>query len=656
MLVGPLGCILRILLSIGHLRLHVCIHLRIRTWILPVEIAKGGIRVYIIGHGLIRPVALLMDGLEFGLSECSGIALIIQPEPLHTVDGNIHGVGPKIPSTPEPVQIYCTGILHRPEQIRRRRMLERPATGIFAEREIKKFSSHHGFTQDVQTGGRFCIGIGSDIRHRVTLGHDRLQLIFRQAHVIRDQMRRSTAGGIVEIELLFGQELHEGVQTLVHPPPLTLIAVDDHRKEVMANFVDDHTDGTILDRLAVGAVLFSPSIVHGQHGIFHAIGGFNRLSYRIRIWDGVFAINFQGVGRGLGGIFPVNRIGFLTIETHAHDLSAIDVHRHGIPHETTGTVECKITYVLGFEQPGLLGLAPGFQCCRSLSQVDDLDRFLRRLCRRPALLLFRSQHRLSIAQLAGSGYDVIRRHRDGHFVITEGQGELSPAGELQMLPALEIAVNGHPREPLCDGIQIIAVFRKYLVTATSAYIRLIVEFVVPVNVEHELLTRLQGHRQIDPHHRLVDRVRKRFAEGIRHPGDVQPQTSQGLLHIHFFELTIRHPRRHLSGVIEIVIALGVVKVLIQLQPDITQYVRRIVVVCHRFAGRQMILRLIDLHTDVIVRPLLPVLRARGSTGRSVLVRRSQEIVELLEPVAMIGAGIVVRLSLERNDRNRRAQE
>ncbi len=73
-------------------------------------------------------------------------------------------------------------------------------------------------------------------------------------HVGHDLLRVTPARRIFVLPLLFGQVLQEGIDPLIHPGPLPLVAVDDHRKEVVADLVDDHRDQTVLGRLAVSTI------------------------------------------------------------------------------------------------------------------------------------------------------------------------------------------------------------------------------------------------------------------------------------------------------------------------------------------------------------------------------------------------------------------
>ena len=148
-------------------------------------------------------------------------------------------------------------------------MFKCPAACILFKCIIKQFPSHDGFPQDIKPGGCLGVRIPANAQHIIAHGHYRFQLIFRQLHIIGDEICRTSAGRIIIIKFLLRQKLAEGIQSLVHPPPLALVAVDDHREKIMPYFVDDHTDHTIFYGLTVGAILFRSSIVEADHRVFH---------------------------------------------------------------------------------------------------------------------------------------------------------------------------------------------------------------------------------------------------------------------------------------------------------------------------------------------------------------------------------------------------
>src|SRR5204862_16092 len=55
----------------------------------------------------------------------------------HGIHRLIHDIGAIEPAAPEPRQIFAHAILHRPEEVGRRRMLELPAPYVFPERAVE---------------------------------------------------------------------------------------------------------------------------------------------------------------------------------------------------------------------------------------------------------------------------------------------------------------------------------------------------------------------------------------------------------------------------------------------------------------------------------------------------------------------------------------
>jgi hypothetical protein len=112
--------------------------------------------------------------------------------------------------------------------------------------------------------------------------------------------------------------LREGVQALIHPRPLALIAVDDHGEEVVAHFVDDHADHAILRPLAVGTVLLGPTTVEADHRILHAdaIGMYTDRN-GIDVIAGILAVGLDGVRHHLGAVLLPQWIALLRVVAHA---------------------------------------------------------------------------------------------------------------------------------------------------------------------------------------------------------------------------------------------------------------------------------------------------------------------------------------------------
>ena len=72
-------------------------------------------------------------------------------------------VGAVEPTPPEPIKVYSGSVFHRAEKVGWSWPFELPPYGILFEGEIKEFSTHDRFTQDVQRGGRFRISVGSEL-------------------------------------------------------------------------------------------------------------------------------------------------------------------------------------------------------------------------------------------------------------------------------------------------------------------------------------------------------------------------------------------------------------------------------------------------------------------------------------------------------------
>ena len=234
-------------------------------------------------------------------------------------------------------------------------MLEFPALAVGLEGVIEKFAAHHRFTQDVERCGRFAVRIVAELGDAFAVGHDRFDPALLAFHVIDDVARRTASAGIIVVPFLFGEVLHEGVQAFIHPRPLPLIAVDDHGEEVVAHFVDDHTDHAVLDPIGIGAVLLRPPEVETDHGVLHPDPiGVHTDRHGVRIIDRVLAVGLHGVRHHLGAVALPKWIAFLRIEAHAQHVLPGDRLAHAIPDELSAAGEGEIAHVLRMECPGFL--------------------------------------------------------------------------------------------------------------------------------------------------------------------------------------------------------------------------------------------------------------------------------------------------------------
>jgi hypothetical protein len=170
-------------------------------------------------------------------------------------EGDVHVVGGEEPAAPEPVEVHGAGVLHGAEEVGRRGVLELPAFAVGLEGVVEELAAHDGLAQDVERGGGLAVGVVAELGDALAVGHDGFDAALVALHVIDDVARWPAAAGVVVVPLLLGEVLHEGVDALVHPGPLPLVAVDDHGEEVVPHLVDDHADHAVLGAFAVGAVL-----------------------------------------------------------------------------------------------------------------------------------------------------------------------------------------------------------------------------------------------------------------------------------------------------------------------------------------------------------------------------------------------------------------
>ena len=174
------------------------------------------------------------------------------------------------PTSPEPIQVYCTRIFHGTEEILWSRMSERPSSAILFERIVEQLSAHNGFTHDVQSGCRLSVSIVSKLINAFRVGHNRRHLRFVALHVIYNVSCWTATNREFTIPFFFCEVFAKGVQSFVHPSPLTLVAVDNHREEVVSHFVNDHRQHSCFCSFAIRSVCFRSSAVETDHRVFHA--------------------------------------------------------------------------------------------------------------------------------------------------------------------------------------------------------------------------------------------------------------------------------------------------------------------------------------------------------------------------------------------------
>ena len=137
-----------------------------------------------------------------------------------------------------------------------------------------------------QTGrGGLAVGVGTQVGDGLGVGHGGNPLL--AAHVF-DERAVFPARLAIVFPLGLGERFHECIQAFVHPGPLALVAVHDHREVIVTDLVDDHADEGILRAFGVGAVRLGSGPVEANHRVFHtADGAVNRPSDWVGVIEGV---------------------------------------------------------------------------------------------------------------------------------------------------------------------------------------------------------------------------------------------------------------------------------------------------------------------------------------------------------------------------------
>ena len=146
-----------------------------------------------------------------------------------------------------------------------------------------------------------------------------------------------------------------------------------------------------------------------------------------------------------------------------------------------------------------------------------------------------------------------------------------------------------------------------------------------------LVAGLQGTRQINAHHRLVDGVVERFARGIHHLLDFESPVEGGLQ-----PLQIAEVGSAVQGGLADFVAVAVQRadVLVQLNPNVAQLVRAVVGVGDGLGAVDALRLVVQTDFHVVVRLLLPVGVTRGTRCGAVHVGRGQFLSQLAEHVGV----------------------
>src|SRR5690606_4012292 len=154
--------------------------------------------------------------------------------------------------------------------------------------------------------------------------------------------------------------------------------------------------------------------------------------------------------------------------------------KFGIPNKLSRRGPCEISNILSLKYPTLLARAPLLFILSRLFRSDNEQRLL---C---CFSLFKSsfplfgQYLIGILEFTRGGNNVIIWNDNFHFVISEFKGELTTPHKLLVMPSIHIGIGNHPREPLSDFINSIAIFFKKLVSTARTNLFRIYNVIIPI--------------------------------------------------------------------------------------------------------------------------------------------------------------------------------
>ena len=143
----------------------------------------------------------------------------------------------------------------------------------------------------------------------------------------------------------------------------------------------------------------------------------------------------------------------------------------------------------------------------------------------------------------------------------------------------------------------------------------------------------QCSRQIHPHHRFDDGVFQGFTRDVFDILNFVAAVERVVQHA--VQLSGTYPFTQLVGGGFVRIRLGVNHILVQLQPEVGQWMWRVVGVSDDFFPHDALLLIIEFHFDVVVYFLLPIRLSRCARGRAVSIG-GRELCPHLPEFALIG--------------------
>ena len=403
----------------------------------------------------------------------------------------------------------------------------------------------------------------------------------------------------------------------------------------MAHFVDDDANHAVLRSLRIGAVRFRTTAVETNHGVFHAdVCRVHGNSARVGVVYGKLGVGGNGLGYYPRAVLLPQRIAFLGVEALRHDGLAPHPNAHGVPNELARGRKGKIPNVGGFELPRFFRFDTAFfRGLRFLLGYDEHRLVQCGACFGVAAALLRSQYVRLVLQFSRCCHHVITGNVDANAVVSEWKSKLAHAQKLLVLPAHIVSINCHAREELSQGIQGVVFLLEMLVTGPSAVLHAVVDGKMPRHLKLKHLSGFQRLRQIHPHHGIDHGV----LEGLAVLGHLVDGESAGKIVKEIFQSFRGHFfRKGVAACDFLVDAVGVLLVLVQLQPDIFQHVWGIVGVGDGTRPFQHVGVFVQPNFQIVIRLLLVVRRARGAAGRTVAVWR-WEFRSQLPEFGLVGA-------------------
>ena len=480
----------------------------------------------------------------------------------------IHGFGGIKPSAPKPVEVHAAGVFHRPEKVGRRGVLEGPTGAVGFECVVKKFATHHGFAQNIECRSGLSVGVVAELKNALGIRHNGHLVQGRRAHVFHDFVGGSAARRVVDVPFLLGEVLHEGVESLVHPRPLALVAVDDHGKEVVAHLVDDDADHAELLRFRIRSVGVGAAAVKANHRVFHAdVVGMDRNGALVGVVDGEFRVGLNGLRHGTGRELLPKRIPFFGVERLGEGGAVAHLDGHGVPNELAARSKGKVAHVFRRERPSFGARGLGLFAFAGFGFGSDDDGLVGGLAGfGQALALGRREHARLVGQGAGGGHEVVAGYGNGDFIVPKRKGKLALSQELLVLPSDVVAVHGHARKKLGNGVEGVALLVEVLVPAAAAVLHAVVDHVVPCDVKPYALSWGKRRRKVDPHHRVVDHVRELAAGRGLYLGHVK--SALVFVDVLFVDLLGRDGRGNAPFLALVRHGTGLHHVLVQLDPQV----------------------------------------------------------------------------------------